>query len=82
MNHARTSTSVVHSLKVQVFEGEVCLHDAGGLDSGPQHVLLCGDVVCFGYPLQIIQVADRDKTRQNTDTHNCQIKNQVDPHKA
>lgn len=75
MNHARTSTSVVHSLKVQVFEGEVCLHDAGGLDSGPQHVLLCGDVVCFGYPLQVIQVADRENTHGSEYRHSCQIKN-------
>lgn len=47
------------SLEVKLFEGEVRFHDARGLDASPQHVLLCGDVVGFGYPLQVIQVADR-----------------------
>lgn len=42
---------------MQVLEGEMCFHDAGGLHSGPQHILLCGDVIRFGYPLQVIQVA-------------------------
>lgn len=44
-------------LEVQVLECEVCLHDAGGLHSGPQHVLLRGDVLALGYPLQVVQVA-------------------------
>lgn len=44
-------------LEVQVLECEMCLHDAGGLHSGPQHVLLCGDVLALGYPLQVVQVA-------------------------
>lgn len=45
-------------LEVQVLEGEMRFHDAGGLHSGPQHILLCGDVIGLGYPLQVIQVAD------------------------
>lgn len=44
-------------LEVQVLECEVGLHDAGGLHSGPQHVLLRGDVLALGYPLQVVQVA-------------------------
>lgn len=45
-------------LEVQVLEGEMRFHDAGGLHSGPQHILLRGDVIRLGYPLQVIQVAD------------------------
>ena len=41
-------------LEVQVLEGEMCFHNAGGLHSGPQHVLLCGDVIWLGYPLQVV----------------------------
>lgn len=44
-------------LEMEVLEGEVGLHDAGGLHPGPQHILLGGDVVGPGYPLQVIQVA-------------------------
>lgn len=43
-------------LEVQFLESEVSLHYTSGLDSGSQHILLCGDVICFGYPLQVIQV--------------------------
>lgn len=42
---------------MQVLEGEVRFHDAGGLHTSSQHVLLCGDVVWLAYPLQIFQVA-------------------------
>ena len=49
----------VHLLEVQVFEGEVGLHDAGGFHSGPQHVLLGGDVAALRYPVQIVQVAGK-----------------------
>lgn len=35
----------------------MCLHNAGGLHSGPQHILLGGDVIGLGYPFQIIQIA-------------------------
>lgn len=42
---------------MQVFEGEMRLHNACGLDSSTQDILLCGDVVWFGYPLQVIQIA-------------------------
>lgn len=41
-------------LEVQILEGEMCLHDARGLHSGPQHVLLCGDVIWLAYPRQVI----------------------------
>lgn len=50
-------TVVKFSLEVQVLEGEVRLHDACGLDPGPQDVLLSGDVGGLGYPVQIVQVA-------------------------
>lgn len=43
-------------LEVQVLECEMRLHDAGGLHPGPQHVLLGGDVLTLGYPLQVVQV--------------------------
>ena len=45
------------SLEVEVLEGEVSLHDARGLHTCPQHVLLGGDVVRLGYPVQVVQVA-------------------------
>lgn len=51
------------SLEVQVLEGEVRLHDACGLDSGPQDVLLRGDVGGLGYPVQVVQVAGRKRRR-------------------
>lgn len=44
-------------LEVEVLECEMRLHDAGGLHSGPQHVLLRGDVLALGYPLKVVQVA-------------------------
>lgn len=44
-------------LEVQILKGEVSLYDACGLHPGAQHILLGGDVVSTGYPLQIIQVA-------------------------
>lgn len=49
------------SLEVQVLEGEVRLHDACGLDSGPQDILLRGDVGGLGYPVQVVQVAGRKR---------------------
>ncbi len=42
-------------LEVEVFEGEVDLHDAGGLHPGPQDVLLCGLVVLRTQPVQVVQ---------------------------
>ena len=51
---------------MQVLEGEMRFHDAGGLHSGPQHVLLCGDVIWLGYPLQVVQVADWNTDINNT----------------
>lgn len=48
-------------LEVEFLESEVSLHDAGGLDSGSQHVLLGGDVIGFGYPLQVIQITERER---------------------
>lgn len=44
---------------MQFLEGEVCLYDASGLYSSSQHIILRWDVVCLGYPLQVIQVAVR-----------------------
>lgn len=48
------------SLEVQVLEREVRLHNACGFDSGPQDVLLGWDVGGLGYPVQIVQVAERE----------------------
>lgn len=42
---------------MQVFEGKMSLYNACGLHSGSQHILLGWNVIHFGYPLQIIQVA-------------------------
>lgn len=53
------------SLEVQVLEGEVRLHNAGGLHPGPQDVLLCGDVGGLGYPVQVVQVAASGRKRGN-----------------
>ena len=50
-------------LEVQVLEREVCLHNACGFDSGPQHILLGWDVGGLGYPVQIVQVAEREGGR-------------------
>lgn len=50
---------------MQVLEGEVRLHDASGLHTGPQDVLLCGDVGGLGYPVQVVQVAASRKKRGN-----------------
>lgn len=52
-------------LEVQFLESEVSLHDAGGLDPSSQHILLGGDVICFSYPLQVIQVTE---TKAETET--------------
>lgn len=52
-----SNAKVKSSLEVQVLECEMRLHDAGGLHSGPQHILLRGDVIRLGYPLQVVQVA-------------------------
>lgn len=53
------SASFMALLEVKFLESEVSLHDASGLDACSQHVLLGGDVICFGYPFQIIQVTER-----------------------
>lgn len=53
------SASFMALLEVKFLESEVSLHDASGLDASSQHVLLGGDVICFGYPFQIIQVTER-----------------------
>ena len=47
---------------MQVLEGEVCFHDAGGLDPGPEHVLLGWHISGIGYPVQVIQIAVGKKT--------------------
>jgi len=41
---------------VEVFVGEVSFHDPGGLDTGPQNVLLRGDVAELRNPVQGIEV--------------------------
>lgn len=51
-------------LEVQFLESEVSLHNASGLDSSSQHILLGGDVICFSYPLQIIQVTETQRERE------------------
>lgn len=50
-------------LEVQVLKGEVSLYDARGLHPGAQHILLGGDVVGTGYPLQVVQVAGDKEER-------------------
>ena len=45
---------------MQVLEGEVGFHDAGGLDTGAQHVLLGGHIGAMGYPIQVVEVAEGD----------------------
>lgn len=46
---------------MQVLECEVRLHNACGLDSGPQDILLSRDVGGLGYPVQIVQVAEKEE---------------------
>lgn len=41
---------------MQVLEGEVSLHYAGGFHAGPQYVLLRRDVGGLRYPVQIVQI--------------------------
>lgn len=63
------------SLEVQVLECEVRLHNACGLDSGPQDILLSRDVGGLGYPVQIVQVAGRDtKKRRENKKHQAEKK--------
>lgn len=47
-------------LEVQLLESEVRLHNACCLYASSQHILLGGDVICFSYPLQIVQVTKRE----------------------
>lgn len=55
-------------LEVQFLESEVSLHDASGLDPGSQHILLGGDIICFSYPLQVVQVTETEtETGTGTD---------------
>lgn len=42
---------------MKVLESKVCFHNSGSFDSGPEHVLLGGDIGPVGYPLEVIQVA-------------------------
>lgn len=50
----------VASLEVKLFEGEVGLYNAGGLDTSSQHILLCGYVTLLRYPLEIVQITVED----------------------
>lgn len=60
-------------LEVEFLESEVSLHNAGGLDSSSQHVLLGGDVICFGYPLQVIQITERHRERERDLSMICNL---------
>ena len=42
-------------LEVEVLEAEVDLYDAGGLDPGPEDVLLGGLVVLGTQPIKVVQ---------------------------
>lgn len=53
---------------MQVLECEVRLHNACGLDSGPQDILLSRDVGGLGYPVQIVQVAEKEEEEGETKT--------------
>lgn len=56
------SVNVIRALlEVQFLESEVSLHNASGLDPSSQHILLGRDVICFSYPLQVIQVTIKEK---------------------
>ncbi len=48
-------------LEVQFLESEMSLHYARGLDPSSQHILLGWDVICFSYPLQVIQVTEKER---------------------
>ncbi len=56
----------VSLLEVEVLEREVDLYDSGGLDSGPQDVLLRRLVVLGSQPLQVIKEAARMKKKLDT----------------
>lgn len=49
-------------LEVEIFKGEMSFHDASGLHTCTQHILLGGDVVLLTDPFQVIQVAAKYKT--------------------
>ncbi len=50
-----------YSLEVEVLEGEVDLHDSGGLHPGPEDVLLGRLVVLGAEPLKVVQEAGKKK---------------------
>ena len=52
----RIEQELEHSLEVEPLEVELRLDDAGGLDPGPEHVLLRGDVVRGGDAVQGVEV--------------------------
>lgn len=62
------------SLEVQVLECEVRLHNACGLDSGPQDILLSRDVGGLGYPVQIVQVAGRRTQRKGEQREDKEVR--------
>lgn len=51
------------SLEVQIFESEMRLHNPSGLYSGPQNILLGGNIVGSSYPIQIIQITTQTNKR-------------------
>lgn len=52
-------------LEVKVFESKVSLHDASGLHSRAQDILLGGDVAGLADPLQVVQVAEQNNHEFN-----------------
>lgn len=54
----------LYLLKMQVFECEMSLNDACCFDSGPQYILLCGDVARGRYSVKGIQVAGHGKRKK------------------
>lgn len=55
---------------MKILEGEVGLNNTSGLHSGPEDILLRGDVTRDCYPVEIIQVA-RNKRRTRRHERNA-----------
>lgn len=49
-----SSVKASNLLEVQLFEGEMCFHNACGLHSCSQDILLSWNVAGLGYSIQII----------------------------
>lgn len=59
---------------MQVLEGKVRLHDAGGLHPGPQNILLRWDVGGLRYPVQVIQVAVGRRIKEDLGVRGKRVK--------